>query len=87
MVFDGVIWHDKYTDNVKEILKQRPELMKEIEDKIREQQDKKEQKKNIKSETTRTVIPAIVADIKGLDKAVKAKEKVILGSITLPPRR
>lgn len=52
----------------------------EIEDKIREQQDKKGQKKNIKSETTRTVIPAIVADIKGLDKAVKSKEKVILVS-------
>ena len=49
-------------------------------DKKREQQDRKEQKKSIKSETTRTVIPAIVADIKGLDKAVKAKEKVILVS-------
>lgn len=52
----------------------------EIEDKIREQQDKKEQKKSIKSEITKTVIPAIVADVKGLDKAVKAKEKVILVS-------
>lgn len=52
----------------------------EIEDKIREQQDKKEQKKSIKSEITKTVIPTIVTDIKGLDKAVKAKEKVILVS-------
>lgn len=49
-------------------------------DKKREQQDRKEQKKSIKSETTRTVIPAVVEDIKGLDKAVKAKEKVILVS-------
>lgn len=52
----------------------------EIEDKIREQQDKKEQKKSVKSEITKTVIPTIVTDIKGLDKAVKAKEKVILVS-------